>query len=48
MNYVSPKVEIILIEVEKGFKSTGGDDGGTSLPDWEIISIKINYEENIF
>ena len=38
--YVSPQLEVIEVEVEKGFAGSGNNDGnggGMSLPGWEII-----------
>ena len=38
--YVAPQVEIIEVEVEKGFAGSGNDEGnggGMTLPGWEII-----------
>ena len=38
--YVSPQMEVIEVEVEKGFSNSGNNDGnggGMSLPGWEII-----------
>lgn len=35
-NYEMPLVEIIEIKVEHGFEASG-NDGGMSLPGWEII-----------
>jgi len=34
--YESPILEIIEVEVEQGFNGSG-NDGGMSLPGWEII-----------
>ena len=38
--YEAPQVEIIEVEVEKGFAGSGNEDGnggGMMLPGWEII-----------
>lgn len=36
--YVSPKIEVITIEVENGFEgSKSNDNGGISVPGWEIV-----------
>ena len=35
-NYVCPIVEMIEIQVEQGY-STSGYDGGMKIPDWETI-----------
>jgi hypothetical protein len=38
--YEAPQVEIIEVEVEKGFAGSGNEDGnggGMTLPGWEII-----------
>jgi len=37
--YVSPFVEMIEVEVEKGYASSSGndDEGGMKLQGWEII-----------
>ena len=38
--YEAPQVEIIEVEVEKGFAGSGKEDGnggGMTLPGWEII-----------
>ena len=34
MTYVTPEVEVIEVEVEKGFSITGGD--GANTPDMDV------------
>ena len=34
--YEAPTLELIEVKVEQGF-NTSGNDGGMSLPGWEII-----------
>ena len=39
-DYTAPCVEMILVDVEKGFSASGGegnDEGGITLPDWGFI-----------
>lgn len=36
--YVSPQIEVLTARVEVGFnESSNNDNGGTSIPGWEII-----------
>jgi len=35
-NYTSPMLEIIIIDVERGFQSSGNNDGGITAPGWVI------------
>ena len=39
-DYISPDIEIILVDVEIGYSVSGNEDengGGISLPDWGFI-----------
>ena len=39
-DYVAPLLEVVEVKVESGFRDSGnenGNDGGITLPDWEII-----------
>lgn len=36
--YVSPQIEVLTVQVEVEFNgSSNNDNGGTSIPGWEII-----------
>ena len=39
-DYVAPLLEVVEVKVENGFRNSdneNGNDGGITLPDWEII-----------
>ena len=34
INYESPQLEIIVVEVEQGYQSSGNNNGGIVAPGW--------------